>query len=254
MQELGHETALLSRINHGFGSIAWQCTLPGREILKDVWFCFSFFLSLPDISMPGWRWHAAPQALGVLDGAAPRRSLLVLIVVLSPRCGALLLSGNDSPSSASAYTRVLAFPIIFQNSKHISNSFAQPLQLKGGSACTPVASYAPICVSTWTGPLWVPMLGVRELSAAGWGCIVPFAEVWQPAVTLQHTCGGVKCVWWMFPARGPCFWGLHGLKGASIGNCAQLTSLPCILPLLFFPLQLNIADALPLIGEMRLGG
>ena len=43
MQELGHETALLSCINHRFGSIAWQCTLPGREILKYGWFCFCFF-------------------------------------------------------------------------------------------------------------------------------------------------------------------------------------------------------------------
>lgn len=50
MQELGHETALLSHINHGFGSIA--CTLLGREIWEDACFCFCFFFFLPGVSMP----------------------------------------------------------------------------------------------------------------------------------------------------------------------------------------------------------
>ena len=47
----------------------------------------------------------------------------------------------------------------------------------------------------------VPVFGIHRLVAAGRGCIVPFAEVWELAAAPWHICGRVKRVQWeMAPA------------------------------------------------------
>lgn len=190
MQELGHETALLSHINHGFGSIAWQCMLPGRDILKDVWFCFCFFLSLPEVSLPAQHWHAAHRALGMLDGASPRGASQC-----PSRCwawGVGLPSCLGSLSPASVSTRVVPFPMISQNHGAswtalliVDGELGMCLwgvSLQEGPcwllllfACippwalqhtpTPMASHAPTYIS------------MHLLTAAGRFCVMPFAEI-----------------------------------------------------------------------------
>lgn len=80
--------------------------------------------------MPARRWRAARQALGVLDGAAPRRSLSVLLVMLSLRYGAPLLPGLPLPCLGQHQSAHISLDL--PKSWCISGSFAQPLLTADG--------------------------------------------------------------------------------------------------------------------------
>lgn len=233
MQELGHETALLSHINHGFGSIAWQCMLPGRDILKDVWFCFCFFLSLPEVSLPAQHWHVAHQALEVLDGDSPRGISQCLSQCWTWAVGLPSCRGSLSPASVS--TRVVPFLMISQNP---SASWTALLLVDGELG---------MClwgVSLQEGPCWflllfpcIPLSSAVHPHTDGLSrSQLHFHASVEDSVScpLQRVSSSpLACLWRskmrsrIYPCfPSPCFWGLHGLRGAAVGSCEWLRSLP----------------------------
>lgn len=240
--------------------------LPGRDILKDFWFCFCFFLSLPKLSLLAQHWQAAYRVLCVLDGSqrrdSPQRSLSVPLTMLSLSCGAPLLPGLP----LSCLSQYQSGPIShdFPKSWCILDGLAhswRAWQVSLGCLLAGGTSLAFAAVSLR------PPLELCNLHTNGLSCshlhfhasveccrkILCYVLCWELAATLWQVHRGVKRVVGDTPVPPVLAFGAFMAWGVQQwGAVCDWDASLC--PASVSALQLNTADVLPLISEMRLGG